>query len=84
MDLAMSALPLEAGIRAGLQDVCFVPKHITGSGPPHSVADLKPLHTVCDHFGNPAFRRPSASLARSWGRLNGHQSLRLEIRNGVL
>jgi hypothetical protein len=25
MDLAMSALPLEADIRAGLQDVCFVP-----------------------------------------------------------
>jgi hypothetical protein len=25
MDLAMSALPSEADIRAGLQDVCFVP-----------------------------------------------------------
>jgi len=27
MDLAMSALPSEADIRAGLQDVCFVPRH---------------------------------------------------------
>jgi hypothetical protein len=26
MDLAMSALPSEADIRAGLQDVCFVPE----------------------------------------------------------
>ena len=26
MDLAMSALPSEADIRAGLQDVCFVPR----------------------------------------------------------
>ena len=25
MDLAMSALPSEGDIRAGLQDVCFVP-----------------------------------------------------------
>jgi len=25
MDLAMSALPSEADLRAGLQDVCFVP-----------------------------------------------------------
>jgi hypothetical protein len=25
MDFAMSALPSEADIRAGLQDVCFVP-----------------------------------------------------------
>jgi hypothetical protein len=27
MDLAMSALPLEVDMRAGFQDVCFVPKH---------------------------------------------------------
>ncbi len=26
MDLAMSALPLEVDMRAGFQDVCFVPR----------------------------------------------------------
>jgi hypothetical protein len=58
MDLAMSALPSEADIRAGLQDVCFVPLAEVAVAP-YSIKSLVRRDRTARHSGSPALRRPS-------------------------
>jgi hypothetical protein len=48
MDLAMSALPSEANIRAGLQDVCFVAitGHFYSQSRPFESNEQAPMHNA--------------------------------------